>query len=79
VSLGPFFYFKTAYQVSERAKAGKPAGAKPRIYGLQAAIREDGREEGARAAGLPKSCFGVLQPSSSTLKAMAFCLARVGL
>jgi hypothetical protein len=71
VSLGPFFY-NNCTKASERAKAGKPAGAKPRIYGLHVAVKEDGREE-TRAAGLPESCFGALQPPSSKLKTAVFC------
>ena len=44
MSLGPFSINNIRIR-SEKAKVGKPAGAKPRIYGLRKAIREGGRDE----------------------------------
>jgi hypothetical protein len=72
----PLFVFAKNYIWSPK---GQRLGNRPaQSHGSKVsriAIKDDGREQGARAAGLPKRIlFGALQPLSSELKAAAFCL-----
>ena len=72
VSLGPFS-LTTIRIRSEKGKGRETGRRKATDLRSPSSHQDEGREVEARAAGLPKSYFGVLQPLSSKLKAAVFC------